>query len=83
MFAAEWVQNVAGQELGYYSCVCGCVALGVALLPIMMSLVRSVETLPVSEWRVQKTANASREMTSSGYTRVIGEERDDGPEHSD
>ena len=76
MFVAEWVQGMVGQAEGYYACVCGCVALGLALMPVMMKLVRSVETLSLSEWRVRVVAAEGHEMNASGYARVVGDERD-------
>jgi hypothetical protein len=83
MFVAEWVQSLLGQEAGYYSCVCGCVVLGFALMPVMVKLVRSVETLPLSEWRVHAAVAGTCEMQSSSYTRLSREEPAANPQHSD
>ncbi len=83
MFVAEWVQSVAGQEVGYYSCVCGCVALGLALMPVMIKLVRSVETLPLSDWRVQVAPTGDYEMSTAGYKGLSSEEAVAGEEHCD
>lgn len=83
MFVAEWVQSMVGQEAGYYSCVCGCVALGFALMPVMVKLVRSVETLPLSEWRVHEAAAGICEMQSSSYARLSREELTVDPQHSE
>jgi hypothetical protein len=74
MFVAEWVQTMVGQEAGYYSCVCGSVFIGFALMPVMVKLVRSVETLPLSEWRVRQVDAGDCEMQTDGYSRVGGED---------
>lgn len=83
MFVAEWVQSIVGQDVGYYVCVCGCVALGLALMPVMVNLVRSVETLPLSDWRVRVVPEDHCEMTSGGYRCVSSEEPVVCQEHCD
>jgi hypothetical protein len=83
MFVAEWVQSMVGQAEGYYACVCGCVALGLALMPLMMKLVHSVETLPLSEWRVSAAVAEDREMNASGYIHVSSDEGDAPTQHYD
>ena len=83
MFVADWVQSIMGQDGGYYACVCACVAFGFMLMPTMLNLVLSVETLPLSEWRVRAAAGGDCEMNVNGYTRVSKEETAAGPPHSD
>ncbi len=83
MFVADWVQSIMGQDGGYYACVCGCVAVGLMLMPTMFNLVRSVETLPLSEWRVREAVAGDCEMNVNGYARVIEEETVANPQHND
>ncbi len=83
MFVAEWVQGVVGQEAGYYSCVCGCVCVGFVIMPLLIKLVNSVETLPLSDWRVKDAAAGDCEMRGSNYTRLSREEAAVDPQHSD
>ncbi len=83
MFVAEWAQSIVGQEVGYYVCVCGCVALGLALMPTMVNLVFSVETLPMSDWRVCVGPTVGFEMTPGGYNCVSSDVQVVNDEHCD